>query len=148
MGSDDIEFEWEKDDNGDAYVSDYQLRQYFVQRDRQSYSLALDYVFNPDHKIELSGMYNKRRDWENRYRLRLKDIEPDGNGYLAEEAEKQLKFGVGDNKYARLEDQQVYTFSLGGEHHFNKLKMTWNEICLRLRKNVPVKDTWLMQLKM
>lgn len=126
MGSDNIEFEWEKDDNGNSYVSDYQLRQYFVQRDRQSYSLALDYVFNPDHKIALSGMYNKRRDWENRYRLRLKDIEPDGTGYLAGEAEKQLKFGVGDNKYARLEDQRVYTFSLGGEHHFNKLQMTWN----------------------
>ena len=62
-GSDNVEFEWEKDDNGKMYTADYQVRQYYVQRERQSYSLAFDYVFNPDHKIYWSGLYNKRRDW-------------------------------------------------------------------------------------
>ncbi|MDO5524267.1 MAG: TonB-dependent receptor, partial [Bacteroidia bacterium] len=125
LGSDNVEFEWQKNDAGQVYVENYEVRQYFVQRDRQSYSLALDYVFNPDHKIEFSGMYNKRRDWENRYRFRLKDIEPDGNNFVSEEASKQLKFGTSNNKNARLEDQRVYTFTLDGEHHFNKLTMDW-----------------------
>lgn len=125
LGSDNVEFEWDKTEDGKLFVSDYQIRQYFVQRDRQSYSLALDYVFNPDHKIEFSGMYNKRRDWENRYRLRLKDIEPDGDGFVSEKVTKQLKFGSPNNKYTRLEDQRVYTFTLGGDHHFNKLAMDW-----------------------
>ncbi len=125
LGSDNVEFEWDKTEDGKLFVSDYQIRQYFVQRDRQSYSLALDYVFSPDHKIEFSGMYNKRRDWENRYRLHLKDIEPDGDGFVSEKVTKQLKFGSPNNKYTRLEDQRVYTFTLGGDHHFNKLAMDW-----------------------
>ena len=70
-------------------------------------------------------MYNKRRDWENRYRLRIRGNEPDGNGYTTGQVVRQLKFGTPDNKYARLEDQRVQTFSLGGEHHFNKLTMNW-----------------------
>lgn len=125
LGSDNVEFEWAKDDDGSVFVENYEVRQYFVQRDRQSYSLALDYAFNPDHKIEFSGMYNKRRDWENRYRLRLKDIAPEGAGFVAEEVSKQLKFGTPNNKFTRLEDQRVYTFSLGGEHFFNSLEMDW-----------------------
>lgn len=125
LGSDNAEFEWEKDKNGEIYVEDYQVRQYFVERDRQSYSFALDYVFNPDHKIEFSSMYNKRRDWENRYRFRLKKIKPDGNGFEAKEAIRQLKFGVKDNKYGRLEDQRVIDFSLKGEHHFGKASAKW-----------------------
>ncbi len=126
LGSDNIEFEWEKDDKGKSYVSDYQVRQYLVSRERQSYSAAFDYQFNPDHKIVLSGMYNKRRDWENRFRLRLKDIEPDGNGFKSKKVERQVKFGTKDERYTRLEDQRVYTFSLGGEHFFEKLQMTWD----------------------
>ena len=51
IGSDNAEFEWTKDDNGNDYVNDYQVRQYFVQRERQSYSLSLDYKFNLNHRI-------------------------------------------------------------------------------------------------
>lgn len=125
LGSDNVEFEWEKMKDGKVYVKDYQVRQYFVQRERQSYSLSLDYVFNPDHKIEISGMYNKRNDWENRYRLRIRNIEPDEKGNYTSDVERQLKFGIKDNKYTRLEDQRVLSFSLKGEHHFQKLAMDW-----------------------
>ena len=124
-GSDNVEFEWEKADDGKMYTEEYQVRQYYVQRDRQSYSLALDYVFNPDHKIEFSGMYNKRRDWETRYRLRIRGNEPTAGGYATSQVVRDLKFGSGNTKNARLEDQRVKTFSLGGEHHFNKLTMNW-----------------------
>lgn len=124
-GSDNVEFEWKKADNGQMYTEEYQVRQYYVQRDRQSYSLALDYVFNPDHKIEFSGMYNKRRDWETRYRLRIRDNEPTDGGYTTGQVVRDLKFGSANTKNARLEDQRVKTFSLGGEHHFNKLTMNW-----------------------
>ncbi len=125
LGSDDIEFEWDKDENGRLYVTDYQVRQYFVRRQRQSYSLALDYVFNPDHKIEFNAMYNKRYDWENRYRFRISNIEPEaGNEYNAR-VERQVKFGSKPNNYTRLEDQQVMTFTLNGEHHFGRLSANW-----------------------
>lgn len=123
-GSDDVEFEWEKDENGNMYTSVYEVRQYYVQRERQSYSLAFDYVINPDHKLYLSGMYNKRLDWETRYRLSV-ESEPEGNGYISEVV-RDLKFGSSDTKNARLEDQRVKTFSLGGDHFFGNLGMKWS----------------------
>ncbi len=123
-GSDDIEFEWDEDDNGNIYTSLYEIRQYYVQRERQSYSLALDYTFNPDHKIYFNGMFNKRRDWETRYRLSV-ESELDGDEYISEVV-RDLKFGSSDTKNARLEEQQMQTFSLGGEHYFGKLAMNWS----------------------
>ncbi|OQB31459.1 MAG: Colicin I receptor precursor [Bacteroidetes bacterium ADurb.Bin174] len=125
LGSDNAEFTWDKTDDGKLYVEDYQVRQYFVHRQRQSYSLALDYVINPDHKIEFNGMYNKRYDWENRYRMRIRNISPQDDGSYEGRMERQVKFGTKDTKYARLEDQQVMTFSLGGNHNISKLMMDW-----------------------
>ncbi len=125
LGSDNVEFTWDKDKNGKMYVTDYQIRQYFVQRQRQSYSLALDFVINPDHKIELNGMYNKRYDWENRYRMRLRNISPQDDGTYKGRIDRQVKFGTKDTRYTRLEDQQVMTFSLGGNHNFGKLMADW-----------------------
>ena len=40
-GSYNTEFIWEKDDDGKVYVNDYQIRQYYVTRERQSHSLSL-----------------------------------------------------------------------------------------------------------
>ena len=46
-GSDNTEFEYDVDDNGNVVLKEAQVRQYYVTRERQSYSLALDYEFNP-----------------------------------------------------------------------------------------------------
>ena len=64
-GSDNTEFEYEEK-NGEVQLKEAQVRQYYVTRERQSYSLSLDYVFNPLHKISFKGIYNRRNDWENR----------------------------------------------------------------------------------
>ncbi|MGB4654100.1 MAG: TonB-dependent receptor [Bacteroidales bacterium] len=125
LGSDNVEFEWSKDNDGKLYVDDYQIRQYFVHRQRQSYSLALDYVINPDHKIELSGMYNKRYDWENRYRMRIRNIEPEGGDEYSARIDRQVKFGTKPTRYTRLEDQEVQTYTLKGKHYFNRLGVKW-----------------------
>ena len=73
-GSDNAEFEYDVDD-GSVVMKEAQVRQYYVTRERQSYSLALDYEFNPDHKISFKGIYNRRNDWENRYRVVYKDLD-------------------------------------------------------------------------
>lgn len=122
LGSDDIEAEWEKDDNGTVYVSDFQIRTYYLQRIRQSYSASFDYNFNPDHKIELKGIYNHRKDWENRFRLRYKDIKQDEGNWITE-VRRQTKGGT--NKNRRLEDQQTMNFALNGEHHFGSVELNW-----------------------
>ncbi len=72
-GSDNTEFEYDVDDDGNVVLKEAQVRQYYVTRERQSYSLALDYEFNPDHRISFKGIYNSRNDWENRYRAVYND---------------------------------------------------------------------------
>ena len=120
-GSYDTEFIWEKDDDGKIYINDYQIRQYFVTRERQSYSLSLDWKFNDSNKIWFKGIFNNRNDWENRYRTTLKDISPDGKA----DVRIQTKGGSGDERNARLERQRTMDFTFGGENRFGLLGMDW-----------------------
>ena len=121
-GSYDTEFTWEQDEDGKAYVNDYQIRQYYVTRERQSYSAALDWDINANHKLTFKGIFNNRNDWENRYRTTLKDLEPDGSATVR----VQTKAGTPDNRNARLERQRTMDFALGGEHLFGALSMDWH----------------------
>lgn len=120
-GSYNTEFMWEKTDDGDIYVSDYQIRQYYVTRERQSYSLSLDYRFNNSNKIWFKGIFNNRNDWENRYRTTLKDITPDGKA----DVRVQTKGGSADNRDARLERQRTMDFTLGGENRLGVFGIDW-----------------------
>ena len=122
-GSDNAEFEYDVDD-GSVVMKEAQMRQYYVTRERQSYSLALDYEFNPDHKISFKGIYNRRNDWENRYRVVYKDLD---ESYPSEQSiELQTKGGADDTRNARLERQQTMDFTLDGEHNLGgRLLMDW-----------------------
>ncbi len=131
IGSDDVEFEWSKDDAGKAYVSDYQVRQYIVMRQRQSYSASLDYKFNKNHRVGFKGLYNIRHDWENRYRLNLKDLEPDGSATV------RIQTKGGTERDARLEKQQTMDFALNGEHLIGDLKIDWNGSYARATEDRP-----------
>lgn len=125
IGSDNIEATWKEDEAGNAYVDEFEVRQYYVHRERQSYSLSLDWKFNENHKIELRGMYNRRNDWENRYRLTYKDITPDADGTATAYLRRQTKGGSPDNKFARLERQQTADIALSGEHNLGWLGVEW-----------------------
>lgn len=130
LGSDNFEAEWDymNEDHKDssAYTNEIQVRQYYLQRIRQSYSLSLDYKFNANHTLFLNGLYNHRNDWENRYRTIYKDIEfdEDSDSWIGV-MEKETKAGNQDIKNARLEDQRMMSFILGGEHQFQKFKADW-----------------------
>lgn len=121
VGSYDTEFLWEKDDDGNVYINDYQIRQYYVTRERQSYSLSLDYKFNDFNKIWFKGIFNNRNDWENRYRTTLKDITPEGTA----DVRVQTKGGSGDERNARLERQRTMDFTLGGENRLGPIGLDW-----------------------
>lgn len=130
LGSDNVEAEWdyqdENDKEGTAFVEEFQIRQYYLQRIRQSYSLSLDYKINDNHTLFLNGIYNHRNDWENRYRTVYKDIEYDEvNETWSGEMEKQTKGGVEDTKFARLEDQRMMNFTLGGDHQLGNVAIDW-----------------------
>ena len=121
-GSYDTEFLWEKDDKGNVYINDYQIRQYYVTRERQSYSAALDWDINENHKLMFKGIFNNRNDWESRYRTTLKDLDEEGKATVR----VQTKAGTPDNRNARLERQRTMDFTSGGEHLFGPLSMDWN----------------------
>ena len=121
VGSYDTEFIWEKDDDGKVYLSDYQMRQYYVTRERQSYSLSLDWKFDDFNKIWFKGIFNNRNDWENRYRLTLKDITPEGTA----DVRVQTKGGSGDERNARLERQRTMDFTFGGENRLGPVGLDW-----------------------
>ena len=130
LGSDNIEAEWKEGDNIPAYVEEFQIRTYQVQRIRRSASVNLNYDINDRNKLFFSSMYNWRDDWENRYRTVYKDIEePDANGVSFVGAiERQSKGGIGNDRvdFRRLEDQRVQSFSLGGEHLLGNAELTWS----------------------
>ena len=118
-GSDNTEFEYDTDDDA-VVLKDMEVRQYYVTRERQSYSLALDYQFNPLNKISFKGIYNRRNDWENRFRVQYKDMDDD-----VQEVVLETKAGADDTKDARLERQQTMDFTLDGEHFIGNLGIDW-----------------------
>ncbi len=120
-GSYNTEFIWELGEDGGAYLSDYQIRQYFVTRERQSYSLSADWKFDAYNKIWLKGIFNNRNDWENRYRTTLKDISEEGKA----DVRVQTKAGTPNQKNARLERQRTLDLTLGGENRAGIFGIDW-----------------------
>lgn len=126
FGSDNAEMEWVLDETG-GFIENYEVRQYNVRRLRQSLSANIDFRLAPGHTLFVQTIHNNRKDWENRFRLRYKDIEPDGNGgYVAGNIRHQTKAGGPDENFARLENQTTYNYAVRGEHLFGKLRADWS----------------------
>lgn len=132
-GSDNVEAVWAKDDFGNTFVEETDIRRYDVQRVRRSVAVALDFKLGANHTIFANAMYNWRDDRENRYRMRIDDIAPQYNtnneiiGYRGRVG-LQTKGGIDNdrNRMTRLEDQRVQNYSLRGEHLITSgLDMDW-----------------------
>lgn len=132
-GSDNTEFEY-VEKKGEIQLKEAQVRQYYVTRERQSYSLSLDYKFNDSHKLSFKGIYNRRNDWENRYRISYKKLnsDPEDQSIVI-----QSKAGANDTKSARLERQQTMDFTLGGEHYLGNLAIDWASSFARASEDRP-----------
>lgn len=127
FGSDNTEGEWDEDD-GDIIVDEWDVRRYDLRRLRRSASLSMDYQLNPRNTFYAKGIFNIRKDWENRFRYRvgLDSIRPDG-AYVME-IRRQTKGGIGNDEIdnQRLEDQRTYNMSFSGDHIFGKdIKVNW-----------------------
>ena len=123
----------------DPYTNVTEQRVYNVQRIRRSFSANLDYRFDADNRMYLKTMYNWRDDRENRFVLAQEildgeDIEQGDftitNGVPTRfpvEAQRETKGGIDSdrNQNARLEDQRMQNYTLGGEHLFGSVKMDW-----------------------
>ncbi len=138
FGSDNVEAVWIETDQG-VVIDELDIRKYEVQRVRRSASASLDYTINSKHQLTFSSMYNWRDDWENRFRMRVSQLEDafddgdfttigPGRFTTVGRVEYQTKGGLDSDriKGRRLEDQRMYNFTLAGNHLFNKLSATWN----------------------
>ncbi len=152
FGSDNVEAVWYQDDFDRAVIEEFDIREYRVQRIRRSFNLALDYEINENHKLYLSGVYNWRDDWENRFRMRVSQLDDafdDGvavegpNNYFTinqgARVQYQTKGGIGNDRVdnRRLEDQRNRNVTLKGEHQFNKLRMDWSATYARASEERP-----------
>jgi TonB-dependent receptor len=128
LGSHNIEAEWDLDDNGNAFVDEFDHRLYTIQRVRRSISANLDYKFNDNNTLFLKSIYNHRDDWENRYRQRFARFDVSSDGSATARVRRQTKGGLGNNRIdnARLEDQRTATLSLSGEHLIGgRVELDW-----------------------
>lgn len=133
-GSDNTEFIYEQDKDDKVELNEAQVRQYYVTRERQSYSAAFDYKFNENNRISFKALYNRRNDFETRYRLSYKKL----NGKASKQSlALQLKGGSDNHKGARLERQQTMDFSLNGDHQWGILKFDWSTSFSRAGESKP-----------
>lgn len=124
IGSDNVEFEWAEGDYNDLYIAEHDIRRYDLTRQRESVALNLDYKLNHNNTLYFNGVYNTRKDWENRYKLRFKNDEVENTpGVFETEVIRETKGGT--EKDARLEKQQIQSYSLKGEHVFKTVKLDW-----------------------
>ena len=138
LGSDNIEAEWDEED-GTVYMSEFQVRKYDVDRVRSSLSGALDYRLDDRNEFYLSAMFNQRDDYENRYRLTVRDLElPEGGVTPEGQIRRQTKGGSSDIGDARLEDQATASMTVGGEHLLgNAFEVDWSATYARASEERP-----------
>lgn len=140
-GSDNVEAVWMEGDSGDLIIEEFDIRDYLVRRVRRSASLNLDYRLNPENTIYANAMYNWRDDWENRFRMRVSQIDRafedspidaistgDRRWELPARVEFQTKGGIDDDrvKGRRLEDQRNASLTFGGDHLLGAVKASWS----------------------
>lgn len=138
-GSDNIEGEWTRSNEGIPYMEAFQIRKYDVKRTRRSVALNLDYEFSSTSKVYMNTMFNWRDDWENRFATAFKKIKSSGDKYVGD-VERSVKMGINDDRHDahRLEIQQMINFALGGEHVLgSKMEMEWGASFARALEQRP-----------
>jgi TonB-dependent receptor len=140
FGSDNKEGVWDRTSTGAAYMNEFDIRRYDVERSRRSMSVGLDYRFNEANTIALRSLYNSRDDWENRFRARFILREPDAAGVQIAEIRRQTKGGGPDDRLrnTRLEDQRMWSTQLSGEHLLaQRATLTWSGSLARASETRP-----------
>jgi TonB-dependent receptor len=140
FGSDNKEGTWDRTSSGVAFMNEFDLRRYDVQRVRRSASAGIDYRFDENNAITLRSIYNHRDDWENRFRARYILGAPNAQGIQTTEIRRQTKGGGPDDrlKNARLEDQRTQSHMLSGEHLLaGRATLTWQGSIARASETRP-----------
>jgi TonB-dependent receptor len=122
-GSDNIEQEFgdvEIDGTDVDVLEEFQMRLYDVTRERIGVNGTFDWLAGDRSRLYLSGIFNDYSDQEFRYRQIIGLGEGDylnANTVEGAEVERELK--------DRLETQQIWNLTLGGNHDFGVARFDW-----------------------
>jgi len=128
FGSDNAEFAWDRNQAGQDYLTQAEVRQYWVQRVRRSVSASFDYKIGLHSTITFRSIFNLRDDYENRFRITYSGMGvPTTTGNTRGRFEVELKGGGEDQKFRRQERQTTTVNTLSGTHLIaNKIKLNWS----------------------
>ncbi len=121
------------------YPKILEIQPLWIQRVRRSFAANFDYKLNNDHVIFLKTLYNWRDDRENRFLFEQEILQADaieiGDFTIIDKnvvqfpvlAGRQTRGGINSkrSKNARLEDQRMQNYSVGGNHLLGGAKIDW-----------------------
>jgi TonB-dependent receptor len=150
MHTDNIEMEWDDkyewvteevdDPDDETYVvdeadgkviTDLQLRNYNLSRERMGVIGNLDYKLGAGSKVYLRSMWNKYTDWEERDRLRFRfdksvDEEEPGSGYDPADGMAVSLARIERDLKSRTSTSYINSLTLGGEHRFGNVGVDYS----------------------
>lgn len=123
----------------DPYPAILEIQPFWIQRVRRSFAANFDYQLNASNSLYLKTIYNWRDDRENRYVFEQEVLEgseiADGDFSLTGRdlvrfpvlVSRQTRGGIATDrgKNARLEDQRMQNYTLGGNHLWGTLRIDW-----------------------
>ena len=150
MHTDNIEMEWDDkyeyvtdvvdSEEDETYVveesdgiilTDLQLRNYSLARERMGITGNLDYKLNENSKLYLRSMWNRYTDWEERDRLRYRfdksvDEEEPGSGYDPADGLAVSLARIERDLKSRTSISYINSYTLGGEHRFGNIDVDYS----------------------
>ena len=137
------EFEVDEDDPTDTtfiYVveekdgtilTDVQLRNYNLSRERMGITGNLDYKLNENSKLYIRTMWNRYTDWEERDRLRYRfdksvDEEEPGSGYDPADGLAVSLARIERDLKSRTSISYINSYTFGGEHLFGNIDVDYS----------------------
>ena len=150
MHTDNIEMEWDDkyeyvtdvvdDEEEETFVveekdgkilTDVQLRNYNLARERMGITGNLDYKLNENSKFYLRSMWNRYTDWEERDRMRYRfdksvDEEEPGSGYDPADGLAVSLARIERDLKSRTSISYINSYTLGGEHQFGNIDVDYS----------------------
>ena len=150
MHTDNIEMEWDDkyeyvtdvvdDEEEETFVveekdgkilTDVQLRNYNLARERMGITGNLDYKLNENSKFYLRSMWNRYTDWEERDRMRYRfdksvDEEESGSGYDPADGLAVNLARIERDLKSRTSISYINSYTLGGQHQFGNIGVDYS----------------------
>ena len=127
----DTTFIYKTDDKDGTVLTDVQLRNYNLSRERMGITGNLDYKLNENSKLYVRTMWNRYTDFEERDRLRYRfdksvDEEEPGSGYDPADGMAVNLARIERDLKSRTSISYINSYTFGGEHQFGNIDIDYS----------------------